>query len=79
MKLVIPTGQLFDVGFSLSTNLSQQQDALYLADGPWGIDYLEENVNVSSFIVENNDEDYDENIYQIEREAFSKRASKRNH
>ncbi|WP_272149630.1 DUF4114 domain-containing protein [Tenacibaculum aiptasiae] len=67
-EVVIPTGQLFDVGFSLSTSLSQQQDALYLADGPWGIDYLEEYVNVSSFLVENNDEDYDENLYQIERE-----------
>lgn len=67
-EVVIPTGQLFDVGFSLSTSLSKQQDALYLADGPWGIDYLEENVNVSSFTIENNDEDYSEDIHQIERE-----------
>ena len=67
-EVIIPTGQLFDIGLSLSTNLSKQQDALYLADGPWGIDYLKENVNVSSFTLENNDEDNSEDIYQIERE-----------
>ncbi|WP_064968026.1 DUF4114 domain-containing protein [Tenacibaculum ovolyticum] len=66
--VVIETGQLFDIGLSLSTNTSKQQDALYLADGPWGIDYLEENVNVNSFSIENNDKDNGEDIYQIERE-----------
>ncbi|WP_237275408.1 DUF4114 domain-containing protein [Tenacibaculum ovolyticum] len=66
--VVIETGQLFDIGLSLSTNTSKQQDALYLADGPWGIDYLEENVSVNSFSIENNDKDNGEDIYQIERE-----------
>lgn len=66
--VIIPTGQLFDIGFSLSTNTSKQQDALYLADGPWGVDYLEENVRVNSFSLENNDKDNSEDIYQIERE-----------
>ncbi|WP_028889264.1 DUF4114 domain-containing protein [Tenacibaculum ovolyticum] len=66
--IIIPTGQLFDIGLSLSTNTSKQQDALYLADGPWGIDYLEENVSVNSFNIENNDKDNSEDIYQIERE-----------
>ncbi|PKH51542.1 hypothetical protein CXF68_12995 [Tenacibaculum sp. Bg11-29] len=70
--IIIPTGQLFDIGLSLSTNTSKQQDALYLADGPWGIDYLEENVRVNSFSIENNDNDKDngEDIYQIEREPI---------
>ncbi|CAM1365591.1 conserved protein of unknown function [Tenacibaculum soleae] len=67
-EVIIPSGQLFDIGFSLSTSSSKQQDALYLADGPWGIDYLKENVNVSAFTIENNDEDISEGIYQIERE-----------
>lgn len=66
--VVIETGQLFDIGLSLSTTTSKQQDALYLADGPWGIDYLEENVSVNSFSIENNDKDNGEDIYQIERE-----------
>lgn len=47
--VVIDSGQLFDIGFSLSTTFSEQQDALYLADGPWVIDCLEENIQVDYF------------------------------
>jgi hypothetical protein len=66
--IVIKTGQLFDIGLSLGTSVSKQLDALYLADGPWGIDYLAENVNINSFSIENNDKDDTDEIYQIERE-----------
>ncbi|OUR98354.1 hypothetical protein A9Q86_15000 [Flavobacteriales bacterium 33_180_T64] len=66
--VTITTGQLFDIGFSLSTNVSMQQDALYLADGPWGIDYLEDDVTVELFHVENNTLNFNPEVYQIERQ-----------
>ncbi|WP_046743382.1 DUF4114 domain-containing protein [Kordia zhangzhouensis] len=68
--VVIPTGQLFDAGISLSTSASSQQDALYLADGPWGIDYLEELVIVNNFQVHNTTVNDLENTFEIEREAL---------
>ncbi|WP_298417705.1 DUF4114 domain-containing protein [uncultured Kordia sp.] len=64
----IPTGQLFDVGLSLSTTASTQQDALYLADGPWGIDYQEENVIVNNFFVGNTVVNDLEDAHEIERQ-----------
>jgi len=68
--VTIATGQLFDVGFSISTDVSAQQDALYLADGPWGIDYQEDNVIVTSFHVENTTVEDFENTYEIERQPI---------
>ena len=67
-SITISTGTLFDIGFSLSTDKSEQKDALYLADGPWGIDYLDEYATINSFNVKKGDSTTDENIYQVERE-----------
>lgn len=67
--LTIATGQLFDIGFSLSTTVSAQQDALYLADGPWGIDFQENTVVVDSFLVENTNTQNLGDTYEIERQA----------
>lgn len=64
----ISTGQLFDVGLSLSTTASTQQDALYLADGPWGIDYQEDNVIVNNFQVNNTTVEDIEDTHEIERQ-----------
>jgi len=67
-SVVIDTGCLFDIGFSLGTSNSIQKDALYLADGPWGADYLKELAIVESFEVANNPIDFDENVHQVERD-----------
>ena len=67
--VTIATGQLFDAGLSLSTDVSAQQDALYLADGPWGIDYQEDNVIVNNFHVANTTVEDLENTHEIERQA----------
>jgi hypothetical protein len=67
--VIIPTGQLFDIGLSLSTNVSAQQDALYLADGPWGIDYQENTVIVDNFTVNNTVVQDVEEAYEVERQA----------
>lgn len=63
----VTTGTLFDIGLSLSTENSVQKDAMYLADGPWGIDYLDEYVGINKFNVEKGDAKANENLYQIER------------
>lgn len=65
--LVIDTGVLFDIGFSLSTSSSKAVDALYLADGPWGVDYLKEYASVSSFDVTNEDIQDEEGMHEVNR------------
>jgi hypothetical protein len=67
--VTIPTGQLFDIGLSLSTDVSAQQDALYLADGPWGIDYQENTVIVDNFTVNNTVVQDVAETYEVERQA----------
>lgn len=59
---------LFAFGSSSASDVSTQQDALHLADEPWGIDYLEENVTVDSFTVESSNLNYTNDAYQIERQ-----------
>jgi hypothetical protein len=68
-QLSIETGILFDIGFSLQTNASAQKDALYLADGPWGLDYLEEFATVYDFNVEVSDREYLDDVYEVDRNA----------
>lgn len=65
--LSIETGVLFDIGFSLETASSLQKDALYLADGPWGLDYLNEFANVSKFNVTTSERDYNTDFYEVDR------------
>ncbi len=62
----IYTGNLFDIGFSLSVG-NQQRDALYLADGPWGTDYLSDYATVSHFDVQNAVSSTTTNVHNIER------------
>lgn len=64
----IEIGNLFDVGFSLKTDESMQQDALYLADGPWGVDYLNDYATVEVFDIENELIESTEELHVIERQ-----------
>jgi len=64
----ISIGTLFDIGFSISALESSQQDALYLADGPWGVDYLEDYATVDHFFVDNQEINYSSDTYEIERQ-----------
>lgn len=66
--IAIITGSLFDVGFSLQVDGYAQQDALYLADGPWGIDYNTHLEQIASFDVANNPITYNDDLYEIERQ-----------
>jgi len=64
----IATGALFDIGFSIQVPGYSQQDALYLADGPWGIDYDEAYAEIYDFTVNNEPISYDDEYYEVERQ-----------
>ncbi len=65
----IDTGVLFDIGFSLETDSSEVKDALYLADGPWGLDYLDDYATVTKFEVATSEIEYSDDLYQVDRNA----------
>jgi hypothetical protein len=65
--LSIETGVLFDIGFSLRTDENAQKDALYLADGPWGLDYLDDYVTVNFFDVTSAIRNYSEGSHDVNR------------
>ena len=69
-QLKIHTGGLFDIGFTISKNKSGQKDALYLADGPWGLDYLDAEVIVDMFEVDSAVFAADEHLYEVERQPM---------
>ena len=66
--VVVSTGPLFDIGFSIRTTDSKLQDALYLADGPWGVDYTEGQATIDFFNVANQSIEYSEKLYEVERQ-----------
>ncbi|MAZ26027.1 MAG: hypothetical protein CL868_02985 [Cytophagaceae bacterium] len=68
LDVALPTGYLFDAGIGLYVNGAQVPDHLYLADGPWGIDYDEQGVTLNEFIIEAEDDLItDDDFYGIER------------
>ncbi|NHN26611.1 DUF4114 domain-containing protein [Flavobacterium jejuense] len=68
-EIELVTGNLFDIGFSITGNNSPQQDTLYLADGPWGMDYNTSETIISSFQLTNPVVTVQSEIYTIERNA----------
>ncbi len=69
-QLVIDTGVLFDVGFSLSTSTSTATDGLYLADGPWGLDYLSSDASISVLDISNDEVFDEEEVHEINRNIY---------
>ena len=67
-RINIATGALFDIGFSIQVPGYSQQDALYLADGPWGIDYDEAYAEIYDFTVNNEPISYYDEYYEVERQ-----------
>ncbi|MDV7186825.1 DUF4114 domain-containing protein [Lutibacter sp. TH_r2] len=65
--ITISIGSMFDIGFSVKANNSPQQDALYLADGPWGIDYVESETKITNFDISNSNSEYLDKNYSVER------------
>lgn len=52
-NIEINTEQLFDVSISISNALGVTTDDLYLADGPWALDYNTAEESITSFDVQN--------------------------
>jgi len=66
-EIIVETGELFDIGMQIRGQNSPQADALYLADGPWGIDYLETETQVEEFAIQNSDYTAGAGEYHVER------------
>lgn len=66
-------GGLFDIGLSIMGDKSKQIDALYLADGPWGLDYSKTETTIASFNIDNiPNSDITNTQYAIERNTIVK-------
>ncbi|WP_130735767.1 DUF4114 domain-containing protein [Flavobacterium sp. J27] len=68
-EIEITTGSLFDIGFTILGNNDIQDDALYLADGPWGIDYIDTETTINTFQLTSSTSVSSSEIYVVERNA----------
>jgi hypothetical protein len=67
-NIEVDLGGVFDIGFSIIGDTSNQLDVLYLADGPWGLDYSKTETIVSKFNIDNvSNTDITSDEYGIER------------
>lgn len=69
-EVIVSTGKLFDIGLALQPGNSTIYDAMYLADGPWGIDYNRNETHINSFVVtqgKTSNEERDQVTYEVER------------
>ena len=69
--LSIETGVLFDIGFSLQVNNSTQKDVLYIAEGPWGLDYLDTYATVNSFDIDTAERRYLDDVFEVDRNTIA--------
>ena len=67
--LSLPVDQVFDVGFTLANSATGGLDALYLADGPWGVDYERDGAQVTNFATETGLTNPADGVYPLERSA----------
>ncbi|WP_116788660.1 DUF4114 domain-containing protein [Flavobacterium psychrotrophum] len=69
-NLTVDTNGIFDIGFSIVADNSPREDGLYLADGPWGVDYNTDETTINNFNIEAYTPQASVNgIYPIERNA----------
>ncbi len=65
-NIVIPTGNLFDVGFRIGDGVAIPDD-LFLSDGPWGVDASAASTSVNQYIISPNNESFDAANFSVER------------
>ncbi|WP_353779830.1 T9SS type A sorting domain-containing protein [Winogradskyella sp. 3972H.M.0a.05] len=58
---------LFDVGISLAVDSQPIPDLLYLADGPWALDYDSSDATIDNYEVAQKNVEYKDNTYHVER------------
>ena len=75
VEVFIPTGYLFDAGFSVSNNRDDAPDILYYADGAWMFDFDPGNSIVTNFRTSAEKAENTQIDYKVERDAsFSGRV-----
>jgi len=62
----IETGELFDIGFRISSE-GNVPDDLFLSDGPWGLDDNRPDTQVTSYEISENSQAFEEDEYPLER------------
>lgn len=69
-NIEVELGRLFDIGFSIIGETSKQLDAVYLADGPWGLDYSKTETTIETYNIDNTtNKTVASNQYAVERNA----------
>jgi len=68
-QVSLPLGQVFDAGLTLANGTTGGMDALYIADGPWGVDYEAGGANITNFTAQASNEESEEGEYRLERNA----------
>ncbi len=66
----IYTGYVFDIGFTMSNNVSSGKDAIYFADGPWGYEYDETGASISDFSISPQFAQLNPNYYNLPRSSY---------
>ncbi|WP_070786813.1 DUF6923 family protein [Flavobacterium crassostreae] len=64
--IVIPTGNLFDIGFRIGDGIATPDD-LFMSDGPWGVDAAASGTVVSAYTVSPNNIPFGEANLPVER------------
>ena len=63
----IPVGSVFDMGFTVRNEKSTDFDALYFADGAWGLEYDKAAVKVEKFDINATTATAEKGIFTVER------------
>lgn len=71
-EISIATGHLFDMGLSILAENSYQFDAMYVADGPWGVDLNETVDSVTEFVIQPHTTSESLERHSIERGVVAK-------
>jgi hypothetical protein len=69
VEVFVPTGFLFDAGFSISNNKDDAPDLLYYSDGAWMFDYDPGNAEVTHFSTKAESNEIEPVDYKVERDA----------
>ncbi len=54
-EVEVPVGSIYDAGINVGNNLNSFRDALYFADGSWGLDYTADGAIVTGYTLSTNE------------------------
>jgi hypothetical protein len=68
----VPVGNVFDMGFTVRNDKSADFDALYFADGAWGLEYNKATAKVEKFDINNTTATVEKGVFTVERNPILK-------